>query len=66
MEKLMSSKIVWKNHPNNLKYFYTEFDKRIILLRLNNFPDEPLLTIIDGLEIIDIEERPSGWDLENC
>jgi hypothetical protein len=65
MEKLMKSKIVWKIHPNNIKYFYVEFEKRIILLRLNNFPDEPLLTIIDGFEVIDIEERPSVWELES-
>ena len=61
----MKSNIVWKRHPNNLKYFFAEFCNRIILLRINNFPDEPLLTIIDGFEVLDVEERPLSWDFES-
>jgi hypothetical protein len=33
----------------------------VALLRLNNFPEEPLLTLIFGLEIIDIEDVPEKW-----
>jgi len=31
---------------------------------MNNFPDEPLYTIIDGLDIFDREDKPDGWALQ--
>jgi hypothetical protein len=31
---------------------------------MNNFPDEILYTVINGLEIIDIEDKPENWELE--
>jgi len=61
---LWKEKIFWKKHPLNSRYFYFEDDKKIILLRINDFPDEPLYTLIDGLDISDIEDKPDGWVLE--
>ena len=61
---LINSYIIWKKHPENIKYFYTKFNDKVILLRLNNFPDEPLFTIIDGFLISDIEDRPNNWEFE--
>ncbi|WP_313531983.1 hypothetical protein [Sphingobacterium multivorum] len=40
-----------------------EYDK-LILLRMNNFPEEPLYTLINGLDITDLEDKPTGWNLE--
>lgn len=44
--------------------FYHEHDKKIFLLRINNFPDEILYTVINGLEINDLEDKPVNWELE--
>ena len=64
MQNLLDKKIKWKNHPTNLRYYFTEFNQQIILLRVNNFPEEPLLTVINRLEILDLEKIPSKWILE--
>jgi hypothetical protein len=62
---ILKSTIFWKKLPNNERYFYSESFENLIYLRLNNFPDEPLFTLINGLEAIDIEDRPSGWIIES-
>jgi hypothetical protein len=60
-EKLKTENVVWKRHSDNERYFYVEKDDKIILLRMNNFPDEPLYTLINGLDILDIEDKPNNW-----
>jgi hypothetical protein len=64
-KNLILSNIFWKKHPENERYYYLKDNDKIILLRINNFPDEPLYTLINGLNIIDIEDKPVGWSLEN-
>lgn len=61
IDKLIEQSISWIKHPNSLRYYYIILDRGIVLLRLNDFPDEPLLTLIHGLEILDIEEVPQKW-----
>lgn len=61
---LIGTNVFWKKHPNNERYFYLRKDSDVVLLRVNNFPDEPLFTLINGLDIMDIEDRPSGWNLD--
>jgi hypothetical protein len=64
-EILVKMKIFWKNHPSYHRYYYTSSEADgLILLRMNNFPDEPLYTLINGLSILDLEDLPSGWNLE--
>lgn len=62
-EILLTSDISWVQHPVNQRYYFVEFKNRVVLLRINNFPDEPLYTLINGLDIMDIEDRPNGWSL---
>jgi len=62
---LMKKDIFWKIHPTYRRYWYIEAEGRLILLRINNFPEELLFTIINGLDIVDIEDTPSNWTLEN-
>jgi len=62
--KLFKVSLTWKIHPNNNKYFYTKLNDKIILLRINDFPEESLFTIIDGLNIFDFDDRPSEWKFE--
>ena len=58
---LLKQSIYWQRHTLNQKYFFANYDGELLLLRLNNFPDEPLLTLINKLDILDIEETPANW-----
>ncbi|MGE8429447.1 MAG: hypothetical protein ACN6O7_16315 [Sphingobacterium sp.] len=62
-EELISSTIFWKKHPEIGYYYYNEEYDKLILLRMNNFPEEPLYTLINGLDITDLEDKPTGWNL---
>jgi hypothetical protein len=61
---LLTVKIIWKRHSSNERYFYHYEGEKLILLRVNNFPDEPLYTLINGLDILDMEDKPNDWILE--
>jgi hypothetical protein len=63
-EELISSTVFWKKHPDIGYYYYNEEYDKLILLRMNNFPEEPLFTLINGLDITDLEDKPTGWNLE--
>lgn len=63
-EVLIEANIFWKKHPVMKRYFYFENSRDIVLLRINNFPEEPLYTLINGLDIVDIDDKPSGWKLD--
>ncbi|QQT32014.1 hypothetical protein I6I99_05430 [Sphingobacterium multivorum] len=63
-EELISSTIFWKKHPEIGYYYYNEEYDKLILLRMNNFPEEALYTLINGLDITDLEDKPTGWNLE--
>jgi hypothetical protein len=55
--------IYWQNHDTNKRFFFAYSDGILLLLRVNDFPDEPLLTFINGLEILDIDDAPSCWNI---
>lgn len=63
-EKILISSLLWRKHPTNEKYFYCNFNNEMYILRINNFPEEPLVTLINGFEIFDLDEMPSGWSFE--
>ncbi|MGJ1226294.1 hypothetical protein [Sphingobacterium siyangense] len=63
-EELISSTIFWKKHLEIGYYYYNKEYDKLILLRMNNFPEEPLFTLINGLDITDLEDKPIGWNLE--
>lgn len=64
LEELIKESIYFKSVPKSERYFYTEINHVIILLRINNFPEEPLYTIIQGINILDIEEKPKNWFID--
>ncbi len=57
----MRISLLWQKHSINKRYFYSLNDGKLLLLRLNNFPDEPFLTLIDGLSILDLDNVPENW-----
>jgi hypothetical protein len=66
VKDLLKKNIRWKNHPDKeiKRYWYCQIEEKLILLRMNNFPDEVLFTVINGLEICDLEDKPENWELE--
>lgn len=61
--KIFSEVIKWEKHPTNTRYFYTHLNNKLILLRMNNFPDEQLFSLISELEIVDFEDAPENWEI---
>jgi hypothetical protein len=61
LNNLINTSIYWQRHSENKKFYYAISDGILLLLRINNFPEEPLLTIIRGNNILDIEETPINW-----
>jgi hypothetical protein len=58
---IINKPVFWERHPTNQRYFYAQDDGELLLLRQNDFPDEPYWTLIKGMEIIDLEETPDNW-----
>lgn len=64
IENLLKIKVIWKKHPTSIRFFYHERGDQVFLLRINDFPDEILYTVINGLEINDMDDKPEDWVLE--
>jgi len=64
IENLLKTKVKWKKHKVSSRFFYHQSNDQISLLRINDFPDEPLFTVISGLEIKDMDDKPLEWKLE--
>jgi len=63
IEKLKASRIDWQESKESEFVFHTDFLNHLVRLRLNDFPDESLCTLIfDGVET-DLEEFPECWSL---
>ncbi|HEX8146586.1 MAG TPA: hypothetical protein VF591_05360 [Pyrinomonadaceae bacterium] len=57
--------VVWRNGTNPEYPYATDFKGKKCLIRLNNFPNEKLYTlIVDGVEIADFDDWPDSFALE--
>jgi hypothetical protein len=68
-EDILKEPLVWKPHPSNKKYHQTYINGEHALLRLNNFPDDPIYTFIyykdiDNFLIFHLDESPKSWKIE--
>ena len=60
-QEVINTEILWEKCPG--PYFQADYKEKLLTLRLNDFPDEVLLTlIIDGDEQ-DLEETPKSWKI---
>jgi hypothetical protein len=58
--------VPWRETQDTRFPYRAEVDQQDWRLRMNNFPDEPLYTlIIDGREIIHFTKPPSGWHIDH-
>jgi hypothetical protein len=63
LEKLQHTKVDWQTTKESLYIFQATYEGMTVRLRLNDFPDEPLCTVIvDGQET-DLHEFPKIWTL---
>ena len=64
IEKLLNEKIIWKPEISGGIWYKTTFNGEKYKLRMNDFPDEPLYTLISNSEQIDVEDQPKSWTVE--
>jgi hypothetical protein len=61
LEQLRQAHINWE-YTNDSKYvFFANFNGKTVRLRLNDFPDEPICTVIINNQEIDVEPFPDNW-----
>jgi hypothetical protein len=61
VQSLLSRKIEWQRKPGQAGEWYAVVDGDRCELRMNDFPDEPLLTVRVRGQSLDLEDQPSGW-----
>ncbi len=62
---LKDKEVPWEETQDTRYPYRAKVDEQDWRIRMNNFPDEPLYTlIIDRREIIHFNEPPSGWRIE--
>jgi hypothetical protein len=63
IEQMQAAKLDWEQTPENAFLFRSLFRNGFVHLRLNDFPDEPLCTVIFEGQETDLEEFPKSWTL---
>lgn len=58
---LLESKIAWIQVPSNKRLFKTTINRMEFVIRRNNFPEEPLFTLIFANEEFDFDDSPENW-----
>jgi hypothetical protein len=63
LDQLQQSRVDWEPTKESPYLFQAVFQGKVVRLRLNDFPEEPLCTaIIDGVET-DLHDFPKTWTL---
>lgn len=60
---ILSEKIKWTPTNDEEFTFSSTYEGKIIKLRMNDFPDEPLCTLFINNEERDVDEFPENWSL---
>lgn len=63
LQRLLESKIDWEPTQVSEFVFQCKFEDRVVLLRLNDFPAEPLCTVVIDDTETDLIDFPTGWRL---
>ncbi|MFD7026768.1 hypothetical protein ACFWAR_01885 [Streptomyces sp. NPDC059917] len=58
------AQVAWYDTGNHVFPYAARVEGRWLVLRLNDFPEHPLLTLfIDARVIADVDDAPTGWRL---
>ena len=60
--ELLSLPVVWEKVRDGL--WTARVRDTECLLRMNNFPEEPLYTVTAGVSSVDIDDAPAGWTIK--
>ena len=61
-ERHQATPIAWKHTGNGEYPYQAQVEGKTLTMRVNDFPDEPLYTLIsDGQEVADLEDWPAAW-----
>ena len=63
IEQMQAARLDWEQTPQSAYLFSSVFKSRLVYLRLNDFPDEPLCTVVLEDQEIDLEDFPKNWTL---
>jgi hypothetical protein len=61
--QLQRRQIAWQKTDESQYVFITDIDGEQVRLRLNDFPEEPLCTLIWGGGQVDLNEFSATWTL---
>jgi hypothetical protein len=60
--KPSARRVAWRRTGKGEHPYEAEVDGRRWILRVNDFPAEPMYTVlVDGVEVEDLEGWPEGW-----
>ena len=62
-KEIKNSVILWEKTVLSKYVFSTPYEDDEILLQLNDFPDQPLCSLIVDDSLLNLEEMPVGWSL---
>lgn len=63
LNELIGMKIDWTETSESPYTFQAISNDKVIKLRLNDFPEEPLCTLLFADQQIDLEDFPALWTL---
>lgn len=63
LDQLQQSRVDWDTSQESPYVFQTVFQGRSVRLRLNDFPEEPLGTLLIDDAETDLHEFPKNWTL---
>lgn len=61
--ELLDLAIEWEVVEEDSTFYQTYLGEKKYLLRLNDFPEEPLYTLLSNCQSLDIEDKPVSWIL---
>ena len=64
IKELVKLKIKWTKKNQSKVLYVNNIEGVEVGLRLNDFPDEPLITVSTDEEVLDMEDMPENWKLQ--
>ena len=61
IKQILRASVVWREVVPGGVEFHAEVKGHTCKLRMNDFPEEPLYTLIVEGEELDIDDAPKGW-----